>query len=429
MPEDDEGQAGFARNGPAEDDRKSSYDSPPIADVLDCGTTPDALGSGAGTETVQRPAHAEAFDSPESLTAQLAAARAELQRYREVFELAPDAYLITDPNGTIKEANWAAAALLGSSIPKLAGKPLAVFVVPAKRKQFHSQLAKLGQLAILEPWETEFKLKGSSPLPVEIHSGAIRDVDRTLRGFHWIIRDIRRRKETDAKLLQGERLSAIGEMIAGLAHESRNALQRSQACLSMLSMEVQGRPEALSLIERLKTAQQHLSRLYEDVRQYAAPLPPERKPCDLGELLNEVWAELLSANPDRNARVNIVSGECLTRQAAIDRFAISQVFRNILENTLAACADPVEIAVECRDIWLSDGRRALELSISDNGPGFTDEVRERIFDPFFTTKVRGTGLGMAIANRIVKEHEGSIVARNSRHGGAELVITLPRSQS
>ena len=88
---------------------------------------------------------------------------------------------------------------------------------------------------------------------------------------------------------------------------------------------------------------------------------------------------------------------------------MQQVFRNILENALAACRDPVVIAISCSEARLQ-GRPALRISVRDNGPGLTTEQYQRIFDPFYTTKTKGTGLGMAIAKRIVETHGGRIAA-------------------
>src|SRR5262249_57163421 len=91
----------------------------------------------------------------------------------------------------------------------------------------------------------------------------------------------------------------------------------------------------------------------------------------------------------------------------VDQFRLEQVFRNILENALAACADPVVITVAAREDRLQ-GRPGLRVSVRDNGPGLTAEQRQRIFEPFFTTKTKGTGLGMAIAKREVEAHGGQV---------------------
>ena len=109
----------------------------------------------------------------------------------------------------------------------------------------------------------------------------------------------------------------------------------------------------------------------------------------------------------------------------VDQFRLEQVFRNILENSLAACTDPVRIEVRCRPAAI-ESQPAVQVAVRDNGPGLNAEQRQRIFDPFFTTKTKGTGLGMAIAKRIVEAHGGGIAVGPSSGPGAEILVTLPR---
>src|SRR5262249_26343961 len=112
-------------------------------------------------------------------------------------------------------------------------------------------------------------------------------------------------------------------------------------------------------------------------------------------------------------------------QCQVDLFSMEQVFRNILENSLAACREPVEIEIECTNSVLN-GQPALHVAVRDNGPGLNPEQRRRIFDPFFTTKSQGTGLGMAIVKRIVAAHGGTIAVGDGGRKGAEVVLTLAR---
>jgi signal transduction histidine kinase len=228
-------------------------------------------------------------------------------------------------------------------------------------------------------------------------------------------------KQAEQKARQAQRLAAIGQMMTGLAHESRNALQRSLACLEMLELEVGDRPEALDLVQRVRRAQQQLHHLLEEVRNYAAPLHLERASVSLQSVWQEAWEQTAAGRKGRDtALIEQISGDCA---AKIDRFRMCQVFRNIFENSLAACQDPVRI-----EIKLDENRdsAAVRILLRDNGPGLRPEQRQRIFEPFYTTKSKGTGLGMAIAQRIVEAHGGTISVEDGGPGAA-IVILLPAS--
>jgi two-component system sensor kinase FixL len=239
--------------------------------------------------------------------------------------------------------------------------------------------------------------------------------------------DITPLKRAQERNLQAERLAAIGQMVAGLAHESGNALARSQACLEMLAMEVEDRPEALNLVARVQKAQNHLQQLYSEVRNYAAPLKLERQNYSLRSIWRQAWNNLADQRQGRAATLHEQTDK-LDLVCFVDSFRLEQVFRNILENALAACKDPVEITVSCSEARL-EGQPALRIAVRDNGPGLSAEQRQRIFEPFFTTKTKGTGLGMAIAQRIVEAHSGQIAAGAPAGPGAEIQLLLPRGNS
>jgi PAS domain S-box-containing protein len=235
--------------------------------------------------------------------------------------------------------------------------------------------------------------------------------------------DFTERREAQERVLRSERLAGIGQMVTGIAHESRNALQRIQSCSEMLELEVEGNDEAMRLVRRIEEAQDHLLRLFDEVRGFVAPIHLERTSCRLDTVWREAWQLLETARRGRDAR--LIEPTCgIDLNANVDRFRMVQMFRNLLENALAACRDPTIIDIQCREtLW--EGQRAIEISVQDNGPGFTANSRENVFEPFFTTKTKGTGLGMSIARRIVDAHGGRITVGNST-AGAQFVITLLR---
>jgi PAS domain S-box-containing protein len=238
--------------------------------------------------------------------------------------------------------------------------------------------------------------------------------------------DITDLKAAQERAFQAERLAAIGEMITGLAHESRNALQGSQGCLYRLSWRLEDRPEALDLVRRAQQELDRLSRLLDDVRGYVAPINLSRAECDLPSIWNQAWRTLTEQLVERDVALHEQFARVDLR-CNVDRFRLEQVFRNILDNALAACADPVRITIRASPAELS-GQAAVRIAIQDNGPGLSSEQRLKIFDAFYTTKKRGTGLGMAICKRIVEAHGGQIVVGQDGPG-TEILITLPRREA
>jgi PAS domain S-box-containing protein len=482
--------------------------------------------------------------------------RTELLHRRELFEFAPDAYLVTDPAGTLREVNHAATRLFHTAKDFLLGKPLPFLVAAEDRPAF---FLRLGELRALEPgavkaWEVRLEARRAPVVWAAVTVTVEANAPGRPAGFRWLVRDVTARHEAERALrtakefteglldtaeaavvvldgagritrvnaylealsgrgrgdligrpwadalipdsdrpaahytlsdalagkkparavlgldarqgpprslqwcvkaftapagqspvmlavghditdlqeaqrraLRAERLAAIGQMVAGLAHESRNALQRSLACLEMLRWKLEGEPGALDLVARALRAQADLLRLYEDVRSYAAPIHLDVGPVDVGEVWREVWADLTSPGPYPGARLEEeAAGVGLA--CAADRFRLKQVFCNVLDNALAAGREPARVVVACADTTLN-GRPALRVAVRDNGPGLTAEDRRHLFEPFYTTKVKGTGLGMAIAKRIVEAHGGEIAAGDPHGGGAEIVIILPRGRT
>ena len=233
--------------------------------------------------------------------------------------------------------------------------------------------------------------------------------------------------DAQQRALQAERLAAIGQMATGLAHESRNALQRIGASAEMLELELEGNSAALELVSRIEQSKNHLHQLLEEVRNYAAPIVLDRSAGRISEAWREAWELLAIQRRGRNVllREHVIASDLV---AEADRFRLVQVFRNLLDNALAAASDPVLIEICCEPARIDSGE-ALCIRIRDNGPGLTAEQQQRIFEPFYTTKPTGTGLGTAIARRLVEAHGGTITVVNRPAPGAEIVIMLPRRAS
>lgn len=230
------------------------------------------------------------------------------------------------------------------------------------------------------------------------------------------------RQKAQAK--QDERLASIGQMITGLAHEARNALQRMRASTESLELELEDRAEVQQDLGRLSKAQDDLTRLLTEVQNYAAPIVLEREWSSVRLVAQQAWESLAVLRQGRQANLQLLidaSGD----QIYFDPFRMQQLLRNLFENSLAACQDPVLITLEARVVE-REGPSELEIIVRDNGPGLSESARQHVFEPFFTTKSKGTGLGMAIALRIVEAHGGQLRVGPVHHPGAEFRIVLPR---
>ncbi len=346
-------------------------------------------------------------------------------KFRMLVETAVGLVMILKEDETVVYSSPDCEELTGYRVDDVLGNRFtSLLIAESAREEVSTALAKT--------------IKGQ---PIKAFDGPITHCDGRERWFVWnaqrlddfegtpavivVGQDVTEQREDQQKLLRSERLAGIGQMITGIAHESRNALQRIQSCTEMLELEVENNPEAQRLVQRLQEAQDNLLRLFDEVRNFAAPIQLHMEPCRLSSLWHEAWNQLEKSRAGRDAGLSekYPNDHPLL---ALDRFRIVQVFRNLFENSLAASSDPVRVEIRCEHVQLQD-RPFTQICVRDNGPGLTPLAKQSVFEPFFTTKTKGTGLGMAIARRIVEAHGGSIVVGAGQHVGAEFIITLPEN--
>ena len=253
---------------------------------------------------------------------------------------------------------------------------------------------------------------------------ALRDAEGEIRGVLSVGHDLTELNQARERAVQAERLAVIGQMVTGLAHESRNAIQRAQACQEMLALDVEGQPELMDMITRTQHALDDLHRLYEEVRGYASPIHLNCEDCHLNEIWRETWGHLALAREDKNVQLEETT-DCVDLKVHLDRHRVQQVFRNIIENAIAVSPTDSKITIHCEEAELS-GTPGICVTFTDEGPGLSAEQAERILEPFFTTKKKGTGLGMAIAKRIVDAHGGRLRIGDPAESGAVIAVTFPR---
>ena len=355
----------------------------------------------------------------------ISAGPGEVARCRAVLETAVDSIVTINATGIICSVNPAVVRMFGYPETELIGQNVSMLMPEPYKREHDSYISRYLETRIPSIIGVGRQVVGRKkngrefPAHLAVSEFTVRDV----RFFTGIIRDLSELERVQKLLLQSERLAAIGQMVTGLAHESRNALQRAQACLDMLSLDLQNSPEQLDLARRTTTALQDLHRLYEEVRSYAAPIHLEYRPCELSTIWKKEWENLATVRRDRMIQLIEAEGN-QTISCEVDVHRMEQVFRNILENAIHACGETGVITIRS-SITEWQGEPAGRIAVQDNGVGMTPEIAQHVFEPFFTTKQKGTGLGMAIVNRIITAHAGFVSAGILTLKGAEIVLIVP----
>jgi two-component system, NtrC family, sensor histidine kinase HydH len=234
------------------------------------------------------------------------------------------------------------------------------------------------------------------------------------------------RAQADAR--RSERLAALGQLSAGLAHEIRNPLGVIKGSAETLNRKLENsNPLASELAGYISSEVNRASALVTRFLDFARPLRTETRPQQVTELIDQALksvAEQWKGGPvvvEREYRADLPA-------VPLDENLCEQVFLNLVQNAYEAMgSDGGNLRVEVSDAQ-SNGRKGVQVRLKDTGPGVPAEMREQIFNPFVTTKKTGVGLGLSIVSKIVDEHHGTIRLENSMGKGACFVIFFPAEE-
>lgn len=221
------------------------------------------------------------------------------------------------------------------------------------------------------------------------------------------------------RMKRSERLYAIGQLSAGLAHEVRNPLASIGGAAAILRKKPgsdERREEFLDIIEKECV---RLNRLLSNFLEFARPRPPQYQLAEVGPILDSVVGLAAHAVGRQPIQLRIDPAPVVPA-IACDPEQIKQVLLNLTINSIQAMPDGGEIILSTR----VDGARVV-LEVKDEGPGISDEHLDKIFDPFFTTKDSGTGLGLSVAHQIASQHGGILSAKNNSGRGTTFSLFLP----
>lgn len=325
------------------------------------------------------------------------------------------ALAIIDRRGRIAEANRAFGQLVRNSPSALAGWPWIALVPPA----WGDGIAKVLGAEATARQEVELKAGGRTFIASAFDMpGATRE-ERVL-----MLDDQTERRRLQEQLFQSEKMSAIGQLIAGVAHELNNPLTSVVGFADFLAEQPQVPPNLREPLEVLRTEAERASTVVKNLLRFARRHEPERKRLPVKPVVEGVASLLRGQLLAQNVELQLEFDAELP-ELELDPQRLTQVFVNLLNNAAQAISTtgrPGVIALRVRK-W----QRGVAIDVRDDGPGMSAEVAAQAFEAFFTTKPEGegTGLGLSIAQGIAREHGGQITLTTAPGAGATFTVELP----
>jgi PAS domain S-box-containing protein len=253
----------------------------------------------------------------------------------------------------------------------------------------------------------------------------IRRGEGKISGAICLLSDLTELAALQQRMQLKENLAALGELSAGIAHEFKNALATISGYAQMIQSE-STETEALDYAARILEQTRNITHVVAEFLKYARPLeiPDDRVPLQM--MTERVVAEVGEALPQVKIRWEGTFGD-----AGGDEGLLRQALLNLTRNAAEACALTAsggQVIVR-GEIVRGDETGFQRIRVCDNGPGIPANVLPKLFRPFFTTKAKGTGLGLAVVQKIIVQHGGQVEVRNRPEGGAEFIVTLPLPRS
>jgi signal transduction histidine kinase len=248
----------------------------------------------------------------------------------------------------------------------------------------------------------------------------VRRGDEKISGALCLLSDLTELAALQEQIELKKHLAALGELSAGIAHEFKNALATISGYAQMIRAE-SADGEILDHAERILEQTRNITHVVTEFLKYARPLEISDEVVELEGLVERVVAEIGGAMP----KVAVCSeGEFGT--VAGDDGLLRQAMLNLARNGAESCVGTKGGRVVLRGEIVRGGETGFQrITIADNGPGITEAALPNLFHPFFTTKPQGTGLGLAVVQKIIVQHGGQVEARNQAGGGAAFIVTLP----
>ena len=344
------------------------------------------------------------------------------ERFRDLFDHASIAILVVDRStGKVLEANRHGLALLGYSMEELRGMVGIPFLT---KEEFTNSMRDAHSFF---SGETAIRTKDGSTIEVDVGVGPVeRPHDTRLLLY---IRDITEQKKMREQLLQAEKMSLMGRLAAGIAHEIRNPLSAISLNLQYLVQKYESDSELCESVKDALEGAKRVEAVIENTLSLARITPPVLKEERVNDLVNQVAGFVKISIQQKDISIETRLGENLPLIMA-DGKQIQQVILNIMQNAIDASPERgvVVLSTECVPKGVPEGlpdTSSIVVSVRDHGPGFTSEQKTKLFEHFQTEKIGGTGLGLALSKQIMDRHRGKIQIDRAPGGGAIVRIIFP----
>lgn len=364
-----------------------------------------------------------------------------LAKLNALLNAAVDAMIIIDHTGTIELFNAAAQRMFGYSVQEVIGKNIKMLMPEPYRKehdQYLDNYMKTNKARIIGIGrEVKACNKDGEIFPIELSVGEVKESSH--KQFVGIIRDISEQVQarSDAivnreRLAHVTRLSTMGEMAAGIAHEINQPLSAvssyAQACKNLLQREnslanASQKQKLTDTLEKISNQALRAGEVIRRLREFVKKRNTEREYINFNDLIQDTidLAKVDTRLLDHGITLTLCGDPipCLL----IDQVQIQQVLFNLIRNAIDAMEDQPSAPVMIQTKWINE--QYLEVSICDTGYGITEENRARLFHPFFTTKTSGMGMGLPICQSIIQSHGGELKHSPSNPQGSVFSFTLP----
>ncbi len=355
---------------------------------------------------------------PEELQGHVLRIVQEMGFLEKVFDALREGVIVTDEDGLIHYLNLSAGELFGIDRRDAIGQP----IVSKVRGLDWEQLTKSGRVVSrdLEVFYPENRYINFYVAPLKD------DKEGNLEGFVLLLRDTTQSRQMREEEIESEKMNALTMLAAGVAHEIGNPLNSLNIHLQLVQRKLRKvedpdlRKEVDELLDVARSEITRLDLIVEKFLSAVRPTQPRIELVDLNELVRHAVKFLASEIEGRGIEVKLRLNEKVP-ELPLDRDQMKQVLYNLIRNACQAIGSDGELEIEVdRDDY------NVSIRIADTGPGITAEKVGKVFEPYFTTKKAGSGLGLLIVRRIVREHGGEVEFNSEEGKGAAVTIYLPR---